>query len=271
MLKHFNMERSRLTRFWTHFLTEAGISKPIAADYATSFSGHRIQENMILNLNEECLRDLGINYVGDVMAIHKHAQRFLRKATREKDMVTNEHICRAPDSDKTVFERLGKANVMPAPTRNSSQKYATKKPIAAKSRIFDPLREIIQAKQSSMSMNRLNSNITQRMNSVTRNSPLKSATKKPIAAKSRIFDPIRELIQTKESSMSMDWTTSCVKPSVKQRLGYNHSIYADHTMSEQWNLMNSFYLLWILITVDSLSSICFVSPLYYYLCGNKPS
>ena len=233
MLKHFNMERSRLTRFWTHFLTEAGISKPIAADYATSFSGHRIQENMILNLNEECLRDLGINYVGDVMAIHKHAQRFLRKATREKDMVTNEHICRAPDSDKTVFERLGKANVMPAPTRNSSQKYATKKPIAAKSRIFDPLREIIQAKQSSMSMNRLNSNITQRMNSVTRNSPLKSATKKPIAAKSRIFDPIRELIQTKESSMSMDWTTSCVKPSVKQRLGYNHSIYADHTMSEQ--------------------------------------
>lgn len=60
--------------FWIKFFKEAGIPAGDAANYAVTFTDHRITRAMLLDLTKEYLNDMGISILGDVIAILKYAK-----------------------------------------------------------------------------------------------------------------------------------------------------------------------------------------------------
>ncbi|XP_043937337.1 uncharacterized protein C19orf47 homolog isoform X2 [Protopterus annectens] len=62
------------TSEWIQFFKEAGIPPGFAVNYAITFVDNRIQKSMLMDLNKEILHELGIDVVGDAIAILKHAK-----------------------------------------------------------------------------------------------------------------------------------------------------------------------------------------------------
>ena len=60
---------------WKRFLTEAGLPKELAGHYAEIFSHHRMRMSMLPDLNKDILFFMGIEVMGDVIAILKHAKQ----------------------------------------------------------------------------------------------------------------------------------------------------------------------------------------------------
>ena len=69
---------------WIKFFTAAGIPSRYAAKYAVTFNDHRIQEDMLKDLNKEILYDMGIKTMGDVIAIMRHAKEVDEERSRAK-------------------------------------------------------------------------------------------------------------------------------------------------------------------------------------------
>ena len=60
---------------WKRFLTEAGLPKELAGNYGEIFSHHRMRMTMLPDLNKDILFFMGIEVMGDVIAILKHAKQ----------------------------------------------------------------------------------------------------------------------------------------------------------------------------------------------------
>ncbi|XP_063825286.1 uncharacterized protein C19orf47 [Ostrinia nubilalis] len=79
---------SNLTGMWVSFFTTAGIPSDVAATYALTFTENRIQSDMLLDLNKEYLRDMGISRMGDVIAILRHAKQVHENTARDRVLST---------------------------------------------------------------------------------------------------------------------------------------------------------------------------------------
>jgi len=77
--KYLNDYVSPFSEFWVTFFCEAGIPPVASANYAIIFSENRIQKHMLLDLNKEYLKDMGVNVLGDIIAILKHSKRHHEK------------------------------------------------------------------------------------------------------------------------------------------------------------------------------------------------
>ena len=60
---------------WVKFFSDAGLPQPVAENYAVIFVEHRIQTDMLMDLDKEYLREMGIHAMGDVIAILRRAKK----------------------------------------------------------------------------------------------------------------------------------------------------------------------------------------------------
>jgi len=66
---------------WVEFFTEARIPPGAAKQYAKAFDDNRISMDMLMDLNKDYLRDMGITILGDIIAILKHAKQVQAELT----------------------------------------------------------------------------------------------------------------------------------------------------------------------------------------------
>eukprot|EP00112_Aurelia_sp_Birch-Aquarium-sp1_P019787 Seg4963.1 transcript_id=Seg4963.1/GoldUCD/mRNA.D3Y31 product="putative protein C19orf47-like" protein_id=Seg4963.1/GoldUCD/D3Y31 len=76
--KDLNMATTR----WENFFKDAGIPKAPATDYAMIFTDNRMRMDMLNELNKEILADLGMNVMGDVIAILRHSKKVYAEISR---------------------------------------------------------------------------------------------------------------------------------------------------------------------------------------------
>ncbi|XP_075992011.1 uncharacterized protein LOC142987249 [Anticarsia gemmatalis] len=79
---------TNFTGMWVSFFTAAGIPSDVSATYALTFTENRIQNDMLLDLNKEYLRDMGITRMGDVIAILRHAKQVHESTARDRVLST---------------------------------------------------------------------------------------------------------------------------------------------------------------------------------------
>ncbi|VVC30045.1 Hypothetical protein CINCED_3A000933 [Cinara cedri] len=67
------------TDWWIRFFTDAGIPSFASSKYAAIFHENRIQSNMLMDLEKDILKEMGITVIGDIIAILKHAKDVYRE------------------------------------------------------------------------------------------------------------------------------------------------------------------------------------------------
>jgi len=60
--------------WWIKFFSDAGIPSFASSKYATIFYENRIQSNMLMDLDKDILKEMGITVVGDIISILNHAK-----------------------------------------------------------------------------------------------------------------------------------------------------------------------------------------------------
>lgn len=86
---------------WVDFFTEARIPLGAAKQYAKAFDDNRISTDMLMDLNKDYLRDMGITILGDIIAILKHAKQVQAQLTTEQDTIKTRPVVTKATSNAT--------------------------------------------------------------------------------------------------------------------------------------------------------------------------
>ena len=91
---------------WKSFLAHAGIPSAACNNYATTFAENRITEADLPDLTKNYLRDLGINVIGDFLAVIRHAKTCTSSTT---DVPLTPAYVSSPELAKAVLPKSPQA------------------------------------------------------------------------------------------------------------------------------------------------------------------
>ncbi|KAL1379672.1 hypothetical protein pipiens_014732 [Culex pipiens pipiens] len=117
------------TSSWVKFFTKAGIPSQAAGWYAHVFVENRFQMDMLMDLNKEYLRKMGITTMGDFIAILCHSKTVCNQSARDRVLSSQSAVVEGP----VLPEHL--ANLVPvaavSATLSNPPKSAVSRPSSA--------------------------------------------------------------------------------------------------------------------------------------------
>lgn len=113
---------------WVKFFNASGIPSPAAATYAHIFVENRIQNDMLMDLNKEYLREMGITPMGDIIAILRHAKNVSDQTAREKVLNTEVPVATVAANPALPLEK-NKIRLRPSSTISTTTSSAVVAPL----------------------------------------------------------------------------------------------------------------------------------------------
>ncbi|XP_069699409.1 uncharacterized protein C19orf47 homolog isoform X1 [Periplaneta americana] len=144
------------TSAWIKFFTDAGIPPGIAATYALTFSNNRIRMDMLLDLNKEYLKDMGITLMGDVISILRHAKQVHEQTARDKILATSSSVPspKSTPATRMLDHYIKKSNPSSVDDDNEDDESTTQnavpaekqKPAVTNAAVLKPKKQILKTK-----------------------------------------------------------------------------------------------------------------------------
>lgn len=100
-----------LAASWIKFFDAAGVPQATAASYAHTFVENRIQMDMLMDLNKEYLREMGICPMGDIIAILRHSKLVHDQYRRDKVLKASE-VKSVPPTAKVVASEVRRSSAV---------------------------------------------------------------------------------------------------------------------------------------------------------------